>query len=395
MEAESLLAKFSTPGFLLVLTLAAFRAYQYPDYCSDEFQYMANAVAMHGAHAPEIHETVYREVLAQVPENILNHLLGKDPVESPQSRSYIERASNPYSFAQFLPCFAVRPIFNEFVYVLHYWFGVGLLRATVLIPVLSYWFMGCIALLWISAYAPAIWAAVCCALLMLTPPVWDLARWPTPDALSSLALLLALYFILEKKWLTPGLTILLASVYVRTDNVLMAVLVLAYLSIVTKTIDKTKAAVLAAVAIGSVPLINHFGGDYGPRMLYYRVFLGVPMAPGVMVAPPFGWRDYMVALHAGIVGVVHEEYIPFALMGVVGFLRRPTPAIAGLTMLAAAYAAGHFLLYPLPEDRFFGLFFVAMGISMASTLVAVRARSLQPVASLPVASSISRTGLSA
>src|SRR5208283_1159676 len=112
---------------------------------------------------------------AQVPENILNHLLGKDPVESPQSRSYIERASNPYSFAQFLPCFAVRPIFNEFVYVLHYWFGVGLL--------------------WISAYVPAIWAAVCCALLMLTPPVWDLARWPTPDALSSLALLLALYFI--------------------------------------------------------------------------------------------------------------------------------------------------------------------------------------------------------
>jgi hypothetical protein len=390
-----LFARLSTLGFVIVLTLAALRAYQYPAYCSDEFQYMANAVAMHGAHAPEIHATVYREVLAQVPGNILDHLLGKDAVDSPQSRSYQERASNPYSFAQFLPCFAVRPIFNEFVYVLHYWFGVGLLRATVLVPVLSYWLMGCVALLWISAYVPPVWATLCCALLMLTPPVWDLARWTTPDALSSLTLLLALYFILEKNWLTPGLTILLASIYVRTDNVLMAVLVLAYLSFLTKKIDKTKAAVLAAVAVASVPLINHFGGDYGPRMLYYRAFLGVPMAPGVMVAPPFGWHDYLVALRSGIAGAVHEAFIPFALMGVVGFVRRPSPAIAGLTVLAAAYAAGHFVLYPLPEDRFFGLFFGAMGISMASTVVAVRARSRQPLASVPVASSIPPAGLSA
>jgi hypothetical protein len=79
----------------------------------------------------------------------------------------------------------------------------------------------------------------------------------------------------------------------------------------------------------------------------------------------------------------------------VGFVRRPSPAIAGLTVLAAAYAAGHFVLYPLPEDRFFGLFFVAMGISMASTVVAVRARSRQPLASAPVASSIPPAGLSA
>jgi hypothetical protein len=97
---------------------------------------------------------------------------------------------------------------------------------------------------------------------MLTPPVWDLARWPMPDALSCMISLLALYLLLEKRSLAFGFIILLLSGYVRTDNMLLAVAVLGYLSIVRRTVEKTKAAVLAVLAIGSVWLINHFAGDY-------------------------------------------------------------------------------------------------------------------------------------
>jgi hypothetical protein len=362
-------SKWPTLGFVVFLTLAAFRAYQYPAYSSDGFEYMANVVAMHGASIREIHDTVYREVLAGVPRPTLDHLLGNDPVETSQSRSFRDRAVNPYHFAEFLPCFAVRPVFNELVYVLHYKLGIGLLRATVLIAVLSYWAMGWILLAWISRYVASPWAELVCLLLLLTPPIWDLARWPQPDALSCMISLLALYFILEKTWVTAGLTILLATVYVRTDNVLLVMSVLAYLSILNHTIDKTKAAILAAVAIGSVLLINHFAGDYGARMLYYRVFTAVPLAPGEMVVR-FGFRDYLVALRAGVTAVIHGEFIPFALMGVVGLLRRPPSPILGLTIVSVAYCTSHFLIYPDVEERYFGLFFLARGVAAAFAIVA-------------------------
>ena len=372
-------SRLATLGFALVLTLAALRAYQYPAYTSDGFLYMANAVAMHGADAPEIHDTVYREVYAGVPKNILGHLLGNDPVETTMSRSFHERAVNPYRFAEFLPCFAVRPIFNELLYVLHYGFGISLLRATVLISVLSYWLLGWVVFTWISRHSPKPWAAIVSLVLMLTPPLWDLARWPMPDALSTLILVLALYWIFEKEFLALGLTVLLASVYVRTDNVLLALTVLAYLTIVNHAIEKTKAATLAAVAIVSMFLINHFAGDYGAKLLYYRAFIATPIAPGEMVAQ-FGFHDYIAALKSGLAVIVHGDFITFGLMGLVGLLRRPGRALLGLGAIAVVYSAGRFLVFPLAEGRYFGLFFVAMGILLASSLVSPRAASSTPTA---------------
>jgi hypothetical protein len=230
---------------------------------------------------------------------------------------------------------------------------------------------GWIVLTWISRYVAAPWAQLLSLLLMLTPGIWDLARWPQPDGLCCMMSLLALYFILEKKWVASGLAILLASVYVRTDNVLLVLTVLAYLSILNHTVDKTKAAIMAAVAVGSVFLINHFAGDYGAKMLYYRAFLGVPLAPGEMTAH-FGFHDYLVALRAGVTAIIHGDFIAFALMGAVGLLRRPPRAVVGLTIVALAYNAIHFLIYPLVEIRYFGLFYLAMGISLASTLVAAQ-----------------------
>ena len=374
-----MVSRLSILGFAFVLSLAAMRSYHYPAYSSDEFQYMANAVAMHGAHAPEIHATVYREIYAGVPKNILDHLLGKDAGEITQTLSFRERERDPYRFAEFLPCFAVRPIFNELVYALHYGFGISLLRATVIIPVLSYWCMGWIALIWIWRYTGPAIAALITSLLMIAPPVWDLARSTTPDAFSSAVLLLGLFLVLEKRWIAPGLAVLLTAVYIRTDNFLLVLCVLAYLALRKKQIDIPKAAVLGTVAVASVFVINHFAGDYGPAMLYYRAFVAIPLAPGELT-PHFGLHDYFLAFRHGTVGLVHENFIVFTLMGAVGLLRRASGAIVALTAIAAVFSACHFILYPLPEERFFGLFFVATGISVASTLNMPRlSAATQPV----------------
>src|SRR5215469_5090140 len=140
-------------AFALILTLASLRAYQYPEYSTDGFSYMGNAVAMSGASVQVIHEAVYNDAKNGIPAPIFKHLTGDDPSEPlAESRSFRERATDPYHFAEFLPCFAIRPVFNLLIYVLHFKLRIGLLRSIVILPVVSYWLMGWVVWVWVQRY---------------------------------------------------------------------------------------------------------------------------------------------------------------------------------------------------------------------------------------------------
>src|SRR5207245_11681171 len=95
----------------------------------------------------------------------------------------------------------------------------------------------------------------------------SVARFNIRDFLSSLVTLLSLYLLLEVCADLPGYILLLASVYVRTDNAVLVLLVVAYLSLAAKRLEKSKAAVLALLAVASVGIINHFSGVYGLNVL--------------------------------------------------------------------------------------------------------------------------------
>jgi hypothetical protein len=124
-------------------------------------------------------------------------------------------------------------------------------------------------------------------------------------------------------------------------------------------------ASLVALAFASVFLINHFSGDYGPKVLFYRSFIEASAAVGE-ITPRFGLSDYLQALKLAIANVVHGYYIPFALMGAVGVLRPRSRAVVAVIALTAIYTAAHLVIFPNPETRFFGPFFAAMGLALAS-----------------------------
>ena len=162
--------------------------------------------------------------------------------------------------------------------------------------------------------------------------------------------------------------VLLASVYVRTDNAILVLVVLAYFCLLTDRLSISKAFVLGGMAIASVFLINHFAGDYGWRMLYYRAFIAPPLAPGEFVAQ-FTFTDYLHALRSGISSAINDQFIPFLLAGVVGVLAPQKRQIKALFGIALLYSAARFIIFPLPEPRYFSVFFLIMGLT-AITAVA-------------------------
>ena len=351
--------------YLLFLTLLASHAYFYSSYDMDMMGYIGNAVAMSGASVQQIHDAAYRALAAEAPKEVQGHLLGTDMAPpASQWMSRRDRASNAYHFAEYLPCFAIRPIFNELVYLMHFKLGIGLVRATILIPVVSYWLTGILVFLWLSSYISLMLAALFSFALMATPPILGLARFNTPDALGCLFVLAALYLVFERNSLFWGLTLLLASIYVRTDNVIMAVAVVGYVAFLTRELDKIKAAVLAAVAIASVFLINHFSGDYGIRLLYYRSFVEIPLAPGELVVH-FGLSDYLHAFRKAISETMNSYFPLFVLMGVAGFCARKTRVSQAIGVVTAFYVATHFLLFPSGQERFWGPFYVGSATIMA------------------------------
>jgi len=226
--------------------------------------------------------------------------------------------------------------------------------------------LGILLMIWASRYVNAALAFLVASLLMISPPLMELGRDLTSDALATLFAFLSLYLIFEKKLLTAGLAILLASIYFRTDNVVLAgpVILVCWLE---RRLDLVKASALAALALASALSINHFAGDYGIRMLYYRNFVGVPVAPGEMTVQ-FSFHDYLAAFRSGITLVAGSFFVPFLLVGIGGFFgaRR----MRSVAVVAFAYVLLHFIALPNWQERWFGVFYLAMAVAAAETLQA-------------------------
>ena len=348
-------------SYLIVLGLASFHLYRAPVYAMDAVQYMGNALLMEDRDIVSVHHRVYAELRLRVPDTALRELLGHEAgAPKDQNDSRQERARSPLRFAQFLPLFSIRPLYNQTLWLVSET-GLGLVRAGILISVASYFGIGVLLFFWLKPYTGAAFGAAMAFLLMISPPLTELGREFTSDALATLVAFAALYFIFGERRLVPGLTLLLASLYFRTDFVVLAgpVLLACWLE---KRIDLWKAGVLALVAVGSVLAINHFGGDYGIQMLYYRNFVGVPVAPAE-VAVQFTFHDYLSAFRSGLTLAANSFLIPFLLLGMMGLAASRTRT---LFWVSGVYVVLHFVVLPNWQERWVGIFYLCCGICAAA-----------------------------
>lgn len=347
--------------YVLALGLSSLHLYRKPVYAMDSIQYMANALLMEDTDIVRVHRRVYAELNRAIPESARQGLLGHDPAApADQNKSRQERARSAETLGEFLPFFAIRPLYNQCLWLVSKT-GFGLIRSAILISVGSYFAIGMLLFLWIRRYAGTGYGAAIAFLLMLSPPLTELGRELTSDALATAVAFAALFLIFEKGRIAPGLALLLASIFFRTDFVVLAAPVL-LLCWIERRVDIWKTTVLAALALGSALAINHFAGDYGIKMLYYRNFVGVPISPAEMNVQ-FTFGDYLSAFRSGATLASYSFFLPFLLLGVLGLA---ATRMRSLFYVSLAYVVLHFIILPNWQERWVALFYLCCGVCAAA-----------------------------
>ena len=257
---------------------------------------------------------------------------------------------SPGHLAQLEPLYAIRPLYVEKIDFLART-GLPIQRAITLVSAISLFGIGLVLLGWTGR-------PLLCALLMATPAIVGLGRIGTPDALSSLVLLAALWALLRER-LFPGILLLLVSIWVRTDNVLIALLVLIWLA-GTGKVSVAHSAILAGVAAASVLFINHFSGNYGWSVLFRYSFIGGRYP--AEIAPHVSWREYIRAIGRGLEAIGGQELAMWTLVSIAVWRWSPRASPARQLLIAIALAAmARFLLFPNPEDRYFAWAYLVVG----------------------------------
>jgi len=118
--------------------------------------------------------------------------------------------------------------------------------------------------------------------------------------------------------------------------------------------------VLGVLSAGCVLFINRMAGDYGLAMLYYRNFVGTPIAPGEMIVH-FSASDYFHAFRQNITVASQSWPIFFVLLAAIGYFRRSRLSI--LSAISLVYVALHYLLLPNWVERWFVVAYIPMALS--------------------------------
>ncbi len=350
----------------------------------DLIQYSAQVFLLEGQDADAVYEGTYAELKAEIPADRYRDLVGDPDVltmkgANPMSVYRLDVATNRFHFAEQFPLYAAKPLYVAVVSVLHR-LGLGLVRAT-LVPSIVSWALLCLlAFKWVGLYLQGVPQLVCSSLACFSPPALLLPRLSTPDSLSALLVLLALYFLLEKQSLTLFSGLLLLSLFVRTNNLIVLSFVLSYLVFRARgrlRITIFQYAVLLSVGVAVVFTINHFSGYYGWSTLFYDSLISPLTAPAeALVHVPA--KTYLLIVKGCLLNLALESYVPlFIFIGMVAvFLLshgRPEPTrqtYRDLTVLLLATIPVCFLLLPsfgrlFLEERYIDPQFMFFGVAFA------------------------------
>lgn len=379
-----MLERVYTTAYFCLLLLAAVAAYRTTDrdWNWDGLAYMACAVSWSEPDPVKLHAMVYREARAQMPAPAYQALAAGNPYRS-------DLAGNPFHFAEQLPFYDSRTLYIGLIVLLRR-LGMSYISAMKLLSAAGFAALGLIFFRWVRKYFRALPAAILSAAIMLSTPVWGLARIFSPDALAAAMILGALYALFVAAPARPlnqrspaaclGLALLGTSEFLRRETPLLAVLVIAYLTMASRSPVKLKrlhGVLLIAALIVTMLALGYFGGGYGWRMtLYHGLVQRVP-APADAPAPAITVKDYLHATLRSAREAVTWSSLPlfvFLTASCLLVLKRGT-LMRDLLILSLSSAAILFLVYPSFEERYYVSAYLVVALCLISALAERRAGS--------------------
>jgi hypothetical protein len=262
--------------------------------------------------------------------------------ESPRAESSTVLDS-PQHLRELEPLYAIRPLYIEIVSLASAFLSIP--NAINFVSAASFFGIGIVVYLWTGK-------PVLSALLLSPYQVLLLGRAGTPDGLAALLVVLGLWFI-HRNRSTLALCVLFVSLAVRTDNVLVLLAVLTWLTLERKLLVY-KAVLLAALGVVVVVGINRWAGNYGWVVLFRYSFVSGRYP--ALIPHTLTFREYFAAFFSGI-AVIMTRVALWLLLGMFAYLHEHSRML----LVCAAAVAAHFAMFPSQEDRYLVWAYIVVG----------------------------------
>jgi len=276
------------------------------------------------------------------------------PFQSVAAEPYFaDVRDNAYHFAQQLGLFRVKLGYVAAGYVL--WrAGLPIISGLRLISACCLFFVGMVVLAWTRE-------ALLAGILLLTPPVLNLGRMVTADPFSTAMIFLALFALNKKRDLFAA-TLLVASIVVRSDNVVLVLIFLAWM-VWDRHLRLPIGALFATLALAACALVNWIAGIYGWRVLMQHSFIKPEIEP---ISHPvvITFTGYLHAL-AGLRAIPYTFMTVWILVAAAVWRRLPDDSIlSDLLPVAGIYIVVRLLIFPNFDDRVFVWAYLLAGVGL-------------------------------
>jgi hypothetical protein len=279
-------------------------------------------------------------------------------------------AANPFHFSEQLPLYSIKPVYVALLKAEHR-FGLPYPKSAVLISAASNFLLTVLLWFWLSSYLEGIVLFAVCTLIMLSPNVLELSRWATPDALAMLLAAASFYLILAHKKYFWGSALLTLCVWVRTDALVLAGIVMFVLFLRGK-LEFLQFASLSVLALASYFAISHYAGDYGWVVLFHNSFLGGVVSPAETTLHVSATMYIKQVAKGFYLLLVDGSFALYVLLACLALWLRKSSTYVQMAIVVLCARMVSYLLYPNGDQRYTAVLYVvvpvALAIAIAETL---------------------------
>ena len=306
---------------------------------------MGSAVSLAEKNIDSIHAQTYRALQLELPAKDFQTLTGSSEY---RRKSFSDAAF----FHEQLKLYLVKPLYVGVVFLL--WkTGFSLSLGTLIPSLFSTICIGLFIFFWMQKKMKPMHAGILNTLIMLSPPFWDVARYATPDALGGLLVLIAFYFLVERKNFTAFSVLMIAGMLIRIDLALLFLLTIIWLMFpgrkflsLANGVLITSATVVVVIAVvellfagnkgESLTAFYNFGMDNTDALSnYFRKFTGL--------FPQLRYTFFTVFLAVPMMTLLFTRTLS----------EWKTNFNVQVILLLFSYTVTRLVLFPSLEDRFF------------------------------------------